>query len=73
MPTSVGNYVQFYVKDTGSGILKERQEAIFERFIQADILDLKARQGAGLGLTITKSYVEMLGGKIWVESEINKG
>ena len=63
----------FYVKDTGRGIPKDRQEAIFERFIQADIRDKMARQGAGLGLTIAKSYVEMLGGKIWVESEEDMG
>jgi len=65
--------LKFYVKDTGIGIPKERQEAIFERFIQADIEDRMARQGAGLGLSITKAYVEMLGGKIWVESEEGKG
>jgi len=61
--------LQFYVKDTGIGIPKDRQEAIFERFVQADIEDKKAQQGAGLGLAITKSYIEMLGGKIWVESD----
>ena len=61
--------LQFYVKDTGIGIPKDRQEAIFERFIQADIEDRMAYQGAGLGLAITKAYVEMLGGKIWVESD----
>jgi PAS domain S-box-containing protein len=61
--------LQFYVKDTGIGIPKSRQNAIFERFIQADIPDKMARQGAGLGLSISKAYVEMLGGKIWVESE----
>ncbi len=61
--------LEFYVKDSGIGISKDRQQAIFERFVQADIEDEMARQGAGLGLTITKSYVEMLGGKIWVESE----
>jgi PAS domain S-box-containing protein len=66
---SIASLLQFYVKDTGIGIPKNRQEAIFERFIQADIADKMARQGAGLGLTITKSYIEMLGGKIWVESE----
>jgi len=65
--------LQFYVKDQGIGIPKERQEAIFERFIQADISDKRAFQGAGLGLSITKAYVEMLGGKIWVESEVGKG
>jgi signal transduction histidine kinase len=61
--------LQFYVKDTGIGIPNNRKEAIFERFIQADIADVQARQGAGLGLCITKAYVEMLGGRIWVESE----
>ncbi len=64
-----GETLEFYVKDTGIGIPKDRQEAIFERFIQADISDKMARQGAGLGLSISKAYVEMLGGKIWVESE----
>ncbi|MDZ7738446.1 MAG: ATP-binding protein [Bacteroidales bacterium] len=64
-----GKNLEFYVKDTGIGIPKERQEAIFERFIQADISDAMAKQGAGLGLSITKTYIEMLGGKIWVESE----
>ena len=61
--------LQFYVKDTGIGIPKDRQEAIFERFVQADILDKMARQGAGLGLSISKAYVEMLGGNIRLESE----
>ncbi len=64
------SYLQFYVKDTGIGIPKDRKEAIFERFVQADIVDKMARQGAGLGLSISKSYVEMLRGSIWVESEV---
>ena len=63
------SHLQFYVKDTGIGIPKDRQEAIFERFVQADILDKMARQGAGLGLSISKAYIEMLGGKISLESE----
>jgi signal transduction histidine kinase/CheY-like chemotaxis protein len=66
-------FLEFFVKDTGIGIPVVRQEAIFERFIQADINDEMARQGAGLGLSITKAYVEMLGGKIWVESDVEKG
>jgi signal transduction histidine kinase len=65
--------IEFYVKDSGIGIPKDRQNAIFERFIQADISDAKAYQGAGLGLSISKAYVEMLGGTIWVESEFGKG
>jgi PAS domain S-box-containing protein len=64
---------EFFVKDTGIGIPKDRQEAIFERFIQADIQDVQARQGAGLGLSISKAFVEMLGGRIWVESEGGNG
>lgn len=68
-----GDYIEFFVKDTGIGISKDRQKAIFERFIQADFNDIMARQGAGLGLAIAKAYVELLGGKIWVESEIEKG
>ncbi len=65
--------LQCYVKDTGIGIPKDRQEAIFERFVQADISDKMAYQGAGLGLSILKAYVEMLGGKIWVESTAGSG
>ncbi len=65
--------LRFFVKDTGIGILKERQEAIFDRFVQEDISDVQARQGAGLGLSISKAYVEMLGGKIWVQSEKGVG
>ena len=61
--------LQFYVQDTGIGIPKNRQESIFERFIQADIEDRNAYQGSGLGLSIAKAYVEMLDGKIWVDSE----
>jgi len=68
-----GNYLEFYVKDTGIGIPKDRQDVIFERFIQADITDKMARQGAGLGLSITRAYVEMLGGKIRVESVEGSG
>ena len=60
--------LQFYVNDTGIGIPKEKQTAIFERFIQADISGKMANQGAGLGLAISKAYIQMLGGRIWVES-----
>ena len=68
-----GQNLEFYVQDKGIGIPKNRQSVIFERFIQADIEDKMARQGAGLGLSISKAYVEMLGGKIWVESDTSIG
>ena len=70
---SESEVLEFYVKDTGMGIPKERQKAIFERFIQAEITNKMAHQGAGLGLAITKAYLEMVGGKIWVESKEGKG
>lgn len=60
--------LKFYIRDTGIGIPDDRQEAVFERFIQADIADTQAYEGAGLGLAITKAYVQLLGGRIWVQS-----
>ncbi len=69
-----GNTIlEFKVKDTGIGIPKNRQLAIFDRFVQADIEDRNALQGSGLGLSISKAYVEMLGGNIEVESEEGLG
>ena len=66
-------FVEYYVKDTGIGVPKNRQEAIFDRFVQADLSDIQVRQGAGLGLSISKAYAEMLGGQLWVESEEGVG
>lgn len=66
-------FVEFCLKDTGIGIPPDRQTAIFNRFEQADIEDNRVFQGSGLGLAIAKSYVEILGGKIWVESVEGKG
>jgi signal transduction histidine kinase/CheY-like chemotaxis protein len=68
-----GHFLEFYVKDTGIGIPEERQQAVFERFIQADIEDKMARQGAGLGLAITKAYIDLMGGRIWLESKEGVG
>jgi PAS domain S-box-containing protein len=65
--------LKFYVKDTGIGIPKDSQSVIFDRFVQGDITYTKSFEGAGLGLAISKSYVEMLGGEIWVESQPAKG
>jgi PAS domain S-box-containing protein len=67
------NSLEFYVSDTGIGIPKHRQKAVFNRFVQADMKDSRAFQGSGLGLAIAKAYTEMLGGKIWMESEEGKG
>ncbi len=65
--------IQFFVKDTGIGIPQKRLDAIFDRFVQADIEDRHAMEGAGLGLAISKAYAEMLGGSISVESEEGNG
>jgi hypothetical protein len=65
--------LEFFVQDTGIGIPDNRQKAVFERFVQADIEDEKVYEGAGLGLAITKAYVEMLGGELWLKSDLNIG
>ena len=67
------NLLEFYVRDTGIGIPNDRTKAIFKRFVQADIKDRYALEGAGIGLSIAKAYVEMLQGKIRVESIENVG
>jgi CheY-like chemotaxis protein len=66
-------HLEFHIKDTGIGIPESRQKAIFNSFVQADIEDRKALQGTGIGLSIAKAYVNILGGKIWVESSEGKG
>lgn len=65
--------VHIWVKDNGIGINEEDQKKIFQKFFRSD--DPKTREvtGTGLGLNITKSLVEMQGGKIWFESEFRKG
>lgn len=71
--TKKDDFLEFFVKDSGIGIPEDRIEAIFKRFIQADITNKRALQGAGLGLSISKAYVEILGGQIWAESKIGIG
>jgi PAS domain S-box-containing protein len=68
-----GEYLEFFVKDTGVGIPQNQQQIIFERFRQGSDSLTRRYEGSGLGLSISKSYVEMLGGKIWVESAEGKG
>lgn len=65
--------IKFYVKDTGIGIKPEFHEKIFERFHQADLSISQKYGGTGLGLSISKGFTELLGGKIWLESEPGKG
>ena len=63
----------FYVQDTGIGISLEFHKKIFERFLQGGQHSENASEGSGLGLSISKAFIEMMGGNIWVESEPGKG
>lgn len=65
--------VEFYVKDTGIGISEKQKHRIFERFTHADSEAHIQYGGTGLGLPISKGLVQLMGGKIWVESELNVG
>jgi len=68
-----GNVCQVSMVDNGIGIRQEDQTFIFEPFIQLDTQPRERKQGTGLGLALTRQLVELLGGKIWVESEYGKG
>jgi CheY-like chemotaxis protein len=65
--------LHFSVRDTGVGIAPDKQKTIFEAFTQADSSITRLFGGTGLGLTISSRLVGMLGGKIWVESELGHG
>jgi signal transduction histidine kinase/class 3 adenylate cyclase/ligand-binding sensor domain-containing protein/ActR/RegA family two-component response regulator len=69
----IDSKVEIYVKDTGIGISEDKKDIIFESFEQLDLIVGREFIGTGLGLTITRRLVELHGGRIWVESEINKG
>jgi len=64
-----GNWLEFFVKDTGIGVPHAQKELIFERFRQGSESLTRNYEGAGLGLSISKAYVEIIGGKIWIESD----
>jgi signal transduction histidine kinase len=61
------------VSDTGVGIAPEDQAAIFEEFRQVGRDDTRKQEGTGLGLTLAKKFVELHGGRIWVESQVGQG
>jgi signal transduction histidine kinase len=68
-----GEELEFRVSDTGIGIPKEELENVFAEFRQVDTTVTREFGGTGLGLSITKKFVEMHGGRVWVESETGKG
>jgi signal transduction histidine kinase len=67
------DWVKFAVKDAGPGVPSEEKDKIFEKFYQVSAEGRSKPKGTGLGLAISKALVELHGGKIWVESEINRG
>ncbi|MDR4987492.1 MAG: ATP-binding protein [Bacteroidales bacterium] len=73
-----GNYLKkgmvvFYIRDTGPGIPKGSEKAVFDRFVQADQSLSRQHEGSGLGLAIVQAYVTMLGGTVWLESRPGQG
>ena len=65
--------LEFYVEDSGIGIPLDMQEKVFDRFRQIETTATRNFGGSGLGLSISKAYVEILGGKMWLTSEMGKG
>ncbi len=67
------NQLEFYVEDSGIGIPVDMHEKIFDRFRQVETTVAREFGGSGLGLSISKAYVEMLDGNMWLTSELDKG
>jgi PAS domain S-box-containing protein len=67
------DFLEFYVEDTGIGIHPDMHQEIFKRFRQVEVSVTRQYGGSGLGLSISKAYVELQGGKIWLKSELGKG
>ncbi|MCI5143895.1 MAG: transcriptional regulator, partial [Candidatus Electrothrix sp. ATG1] len=73
LPAEEKDYLHFMVKDTGIGIASDRLETIFSPFAQADTSTTRKHGGTGLGTTISRQIVECMAGRIWAESEKDKG
>ncbi len=63
----------FFVQDTGTGIEEEKQHVVFDRFMQSTVNHQPIHHGSGLGLSVSKAYVQLMGGKIWVDSVLGEG
>ncbi|ASD64853.1 ATP-binding protein [Bdellovibrio bacteriovorus] len=71
--SSSQKFVRFTIRDTGTGIPKDKQHLLFQSFVQADSSITRKFGGSGLGLTISKNLVELMGGRIWFQSEEGSG
>ncbi|HOY09515.1 MAG TPA: response regulator [Candidatus Omnitrophota bacterium] len=71
--TQPGRTLKFLVRDTGIGIPEDRQDAVFETFTQANDATTRIYGGSGLGLALCKTFVETMGGTIWLESKLGEG
>ena len=69
----INNEVEIFVKDTGEGIEKDAQELIFKYFMQENVSKTRRHEGSGLGLSIVKGMIQLLGGEIRLESTKNVG
>jgi signal transduction histidine kinase/ABC-type amino acid transport substrate-binding protein len=67
-----GEFLKFFVKDTGIGVPEDMKERVFDRFFKVDNSDNQLYSGNGLGLSISKGLVELLGGRIWFESNSDR-
>jgi signal transduction histidine kinase len=68
-----GNFIQTTITDTGLGIPADQQEHMFQKFFRVEASDRRDIPGTGLGMYITKQFIEAMGGKLWFESETGKG
>jgi signal transduction histidine kinase len=71
--TVAAGVIAISVSDTGIGIAPEDQAAIFEEFRQVGREDARKQEGTGLGLTLAKKFVELHGGRIWLQSQMGQG
>jgi len=69
----INNEIEIFVKDTGKGIEKDSQELIYKSFMQENVSNTRGHEGSGLGLSISKGIMQLLGGEIRLESAKNKG